>query len=564
MNWTIVYNGTEKLVGDWKLVRITRKLVSQGLDILSFKADGALADSAPLFPYLSQITLWRDRLQAGDGSFSGGVVWFQGLVIQTPRAGTPHAENLLYKVAGPWWYVENLAFHNSYQNIFLGYSVSGDPSSMPLFGTGSTTHLFLNQGVSGSALTVITIGQQITDALSWALTPFTNVSATPPFQVGAVTPDLIVPINEVRDITCAEVIHKMLRWAVNAVTFFDYTTGTQPTFKCLRRPDMAVVNIDVSQGSLVKVLNVTARYDLQAPSVQIFYEQRTSVNGTSFLSVIKDFYPNPLPSGPVNRYHSLEFTVDIQGLQSSTNTTTAKITCDPISPEDPDWWVSKHPQYTIWDKVNPADDDNFVTDFTIPGSPSSTRWPNPSTNPDGTPVIDLGLQNELRTGNLTDWMGFQTQRITLSIMATVSYRNGEVKQVKLTYQCLSTNATSGTYTHDVSTVTAYAESAPTGLAQFLYEAVSVLQFEGSVTLLEPEVSGSLLIGQLFNLTGSANAEWSTMNAMVQSVTENIDEGETVVEFGPAQHLSAGELVDLLRCNRSRNVVNSYSMRINGT
>ena len=44
-----------------------------------------------------------------------------------------------------------------------------------------------------------------------------------------------------------------------------------------------------------------------------------------------------------------------------------------------------------------------------------------------------------------------------------------------------------------------------------------------------------------------------MNAMVQSVTENLDTGQTKVEFGPPKHLGAGELVDLLRVNRSRTI-----------
>jgi len=130
MNWTITSNGTEKLLADWGLARVTRKLVSQGMDELTFHADGALADGAPLFPNKSTLQLARNRAQASDGTFSGGATWFQGLVIQVPRAGAPDAESMAYRVAGPWWYLDNLTFQQAYQNIFLGYAVAGDPTTV--------------------------------------------------------------------------------------------------------------------------------------------------------------------------------------------------------------------------------------------------------------------------------------------------------------------------------------------------------------------------------------------------------------------------------------------------
>lgn len=247
MNWTISYNGIEKLIADWGLTRVARKLVSQGTDLLSFRAEGTLADSAPLFTTFDKtLTLWRDRTLASDGSFSGGSPWFSGLVIQVPRIGAPDAESMAYKIAGPWWYLDNLTFQQAYQNIFLGYAVAGDPSTPAVYGAANSSHLFLNQGTAPNALTKINTGQQIIEALNWALRPFILGSVPPPFQIGAVTPVVDVPIDEVRDITCAEVIHKMLRWSPDAVTWFDYTT-TPPTFNCKRRADMTTVNLDISQ-----------------------------------------------------------------------------------------------------------------------------------------------------------------------------------------------------------------------------------------------------------------------------------------------------------------------------
>ena len=162
-----------------------------------------------------------------------------------------------------------------------------------------------------------------------------------------------------------------------------------------------------------------------------------------------------------------------------------------------------------------------------------------------------GFPNELTEGQIADWMGFSAQRITISAKANITHRNGNViKDHPITYQCIATNAVTGSYSKQ--TVSALAEPVPAGLATFLYDAVSVLQYEGELTLQEEDVSASLSVGNLFNLTGGNLTEWATMSAMVQSITENLDTGETTVEFGPPKHLSAGELVDLLRINRARN------------
>jgi hypothetical protein len=244
MNWTIATNGVEKTLADWGLARLVRKLVSQGVDELTFQAPGAAADAAPLFAHGTTLILWRDRSVDSAGNFSGGATWFQGLVIQVPRSGAPNEESMTYRVAGPWWYLDNLTFQQAYQNIFLGFAVANDPTTA-IYGPANSSHVFLNQGAVANALLKITTGQQIIEALNWALLPFVQVGVTPPFQIGTVTPTVDVPIDEVRDITCAEVIHKMLRWSPDAVTWFDYTT-TPPTFNCKRRADMATVNVDIS------------------------------------------------------------------------------------------------------------------------------------------------------------------------------------------------------------------------------------------------------------------------------------------------------------------------------
>ena len=539
--WTIANAGTEKTLADWGLSNPVRTLVSQGQDELTLKASSASVDSTPAFAYQSTITLYRNRTITNTGgvlTYSGGTIWFVGLVLQTPRIGAAGDEGISYKAAGPWWYLDNIVFQQVYKNVFLGL-VSGSPT----YGNENSSHLFLNQGFTTSApfWGKITSGDQITAALNWALAPF---SSGAPFQIGTIGPALDIPIDEVRDITCAEVIRKMLRWSPDAVTWFDYTTSP-PTFNCVQKASLSAVNLALTDG-ILENLALNPRYDIQRSGVQIFYEQNTTVNGQSVLNLGLDQYPATLPSSAIAQFSLLQFTIDLQGLNASV--TSATLAVDAINATSSGWWTTRHPQYKSGDTV----DD--ISSITVDGA-SLVR-----ATSDGS--SDLGYTNELTTGQIAPWMSFGAQRITLKIAATITLSNGTVhNNVPLSYQCMSTNATSGTFYNE--TIATYPEPVPSGLAQNIYNAISVLQYDGTFTLLEAECSGSVGIGNTVNVTGSSITAWSTMAAQVQKIVENLETGRTTVEIGPAKHLGAGELLDLLRVSRNRRIQSSYLMRPNG-
>ena len=208
MNWTITYNGTEKTLADWGLTQVSRTLASQDVDELSFTADGQ-ADGSPIFPIKSTLILRRNRIRDSGGVWSGGTIWFAGIVIQIPRRGEPTAESNVYRVAGPWWYLKSRVFEKVF-NVFNGYATPGDTSTAT-FVQKTFSHSFLllvppnidhsipvppgpvNPDISPGKEST---GQQIVEALNWALKPFVDAGTPPPFQVGTVTPDLDVPIQE--------------------------------------------------------------------------------------------------------------------------------------------------------------------------------------------------------------------------------------------------------------------------------------------------------------------------------------------------------------------------------
>jgi hypothetical protein len=207
--------------------------------------------------------------------------------------------------------------------------------------------------------------------------------------------------------------------------------------------------------------------------------------------------------------------VDLQGANVSQSE--AKIAVDAVNALAPDvnvqlaWWLGKHPQYTPFNPAQagtPPDPNNAITSIEIVAG-SATR----AATAGG---ADAGFTNELTTGQIATWMNFGAQRMTFTCKARIVYRNGSIKDNHpLTYQCVCTNGTTGTYNNTVTN--SFAEPIPSGLARFMYDALNLLQFEGRVTLQEEDVSGSVLIGNTLNLINGNLSEWATMNSLIQEV-----------------------------------------------
>ncbi len=60
------------------------------------------------------------------------------------------------------------------------------------------------------------------------------------------------------------------------------------------------------------------------------------------------------------------------------------------------------------------------------------------------------------------------------------------------------------------------------------------------------------VANVLNLTGG-RTDWTTMNAIIQSVRRKWGNGKTEITIGPARHLSAADLTQLFLINRLRRV-----------
>jgi len=89
-----------------------------------------------------------------------------------------------------------------------------------------------------------------------------------------------------------------------------------------------------------------------------------------------------------------------------------------------------------------------------------------------------------------------------------------------------------------------------GLAQYLYESLATLHYDGSIELEEDECSGVVSLGNSLNLLGS-RTEYATMAALIQQVSFGIDSGMTSISFGPPRHLNISDILTLLQRFRTR-------------
>jgi len=106
------------------------------------------------------------------------------------------------------------------------------------------------------------------------------------------------------------------------------------------------------------------------------------------------------------------------------------------------------------------------------------------------------------------------------------------------------------------------EQPPAGMAEYLYNALAQLHQEGDFPIKEQECGGAIQVGNALNL-GGGRAEWETMQAQVQKVTEEIESGVTTATVGPAKHLSPADLLELLRSWRTVHMTKQLEARQTG-
>ena len=488
--WAI--NGTPTT--SLNVTEITLARCSQAPDELTIKLAQPF-DLNALYPHGSAITLSQD-----------GMVYFTGRCETDPRKADGKSECITVRALGPWWYLEN----RIYQQQWLFQPDPNSPATVAV----PTTNVILGLKQDG---TFATTGYAMTDALQFCI----NSGAG--FQLGSIMPGINFPCDKGTDLTCAEVLHRCLRWTPDAVVWFNYAVSP-PAINIQRRGALESVSLPAVQQN-VKSVECEPMYSLLKDGVLLHY-----IVGDAVFPSAND------QAGNVASFNVLEMTLKLA--PSSQSIIYNKVEVIALSSfadgaNDQVFWNSVFPFLAAADNVK-------ITGGT---------WGNPSTCP-----------SMLKPGyTLTDWMlnsqGIFSQVSTVTANVTYSL-GGQAYSQQLSYNYTATNATNKTYTWGNGG--SPAELPPSGLASAIWSACNLLHFQGRLMLVDAECGvGGALMGKTLNLTGG-NAAWVNMVALIVGVTEDLFKGYTTVQFGPPPCLGAGDMLALARMNRIRVTADTVS------
>lgn len=503
--WTLTIAGLTQTLAAWHAEEVTLARKNLSADLLTFTVPRAGFDDDPLCDYGGTIIL-----TAPDGS-----IWFIGERQLTPGDASGSSESQSYSFLGPWRWLE--------QNTF----------QQPWRGTYTTHVLFLGS-----------VGSNIKSVLDYSIAQGANLQyVQAELDVLAAVP----PSNEVTDKFCASCILDNLQFAPDVVTWFDYAT-TPPTLHLQPRGSLPAASLRLSSYSadetlpVCEAINVTSRPDLQIPSAKIVYETTETVDGVQYILGSVDVYP---PAATGLEDGAFNAVVTLQG-RNVTNVF-GEIKCLAIDHSSLEWWKLH---------VRKLADTARVQTY---GGPSDIH----AYDVDGTELDLTTLYGrELIEGQIADWMELDDgtpvawQKVRLAARFAYNELDGSGNLLKaeqdgeFAIDLVTTNAPDGVSNYSAVASIEEGDSPITGLASYLYNALSPLQYEARLMLIQEECDATVDLGTTVNLLGS-RAEFASMAALVQEVTYLIDSGTTHITCGPPKHLSLSDVLALLTRFRVR-------------
>lgn len=507
MPWTLTLNGTDQPLDQWPAQNVRLQRQNLQADLLTFQSVRRRFDDDELCAFGDTAILTDED----------GRVWFRGTRQLVDREAGTSSESQSYQFLGPW--------------RFLSENIYQQP-----WGVGAvlTSHLIING----------TIGQIIKAVLDRAILQGAL------FQYLQADLDALAAIpvpNEITGQFMENVILSALQFAPDVQSRCDYSTEP-PTLRFQKRSALTATSVRLAdyEGDstlpAVHVQSLRSRPDLQLPSVKINYETIVTTDGVQTIIPGVEIYP---PGATGLEDGAFTDTVVLQG--RTTNNIFGEIECQTVNPTNLEW-LKQHihtlrdPRVTILTgptEIERVDEDGVAI-----------------------PLADQ-LPRELIFGTIAPWMRHDNDdpvlyqreffRLKLSYQTIDDETAGAASQTKLevkddaqfTFEIITTDAPDGLTSYSAISDIEFGDPPISGLAQYLYDSLNPLQYDGAMILVEDECTGALDLGQVINLFGSRNTDYETMRALVQQVTFNLDTGTTEIILGPPRHLTLGDLLALL-------------------
>lgn len=444
-------------------------------------------------------------LQSGDTvtvEYKGSGSWvcvFSGEVDSiTDRHGRGDERVQDVVCAGPWSKMNRLVFRQQWT-----LAGAGSGGTDVVF---SSSRVILNQSPVGAAQTM---AAQITEILTYA-------ASKCGFAVGNVAAlEQLLPLDEARDITCADALRRELRFFPKRIVRFDYSGST---------PSIEVVEPSTDPASYVASIPMTSReYQYTAHPVSCVDvavdAQDIIVGGTS--STYHQVYPEGADTTALDCLH---VTIPLaRGSSSTTNESFESVTEEITSAliGSTAWWKAKHPRLA-----------NVAA--------SAITISNASRSPANYPRIAKSTKGEIEAAGLH----CEVSRVTCN--CKIATAEDEEEDIILTMDFLTTDATTRTYTWQTGSSSTAGETLPDRLAESLYN-----QRSGSLVSERMTVR----LGAAFPKLGDA-----ADGLYLQSFEVYLDDLTAHLSFGQPEHLSPEDMRSLLNGFRQRGYATTAKLR----
>lgn len=443
--------------------------------------------------------------------YADGIRKFRGRIarLDTTLGGDDDSVSMAAK--GPWFDLESIVYQQTWK------AARQNSSGAVLLEDCVRSKIVLGQDSQSNKIDAAT---QLYDIFNYA------ISKGAEFSIGNIVAAADIPLDEAKDLSCAEAVSRILKWMPDTGVYFDYSAPGFPELSVLPRGNLATQMVDISSGN-VKSVKVGPRPDLQVSSVSIKYESEHSDGDNSWLTVTEDNYP---PNSEYGGKNAVVMSVELAGYKGSCQI--YEIECQSIQLNSPQWWRNRIPA------LSEAEDLEVLSSEREEGS--------------------LKLPRFLASGTIHPSMNFSAARERVDAVVKYTDADGSVVKKNIGVRFVTTNASTGTYA--VRSASQYAEPVPSGLAKAIYDASSAPQYEGAVEIFGGDAAD--FAAAKICLSGG-NSEWLSMNSPVYSASENLSDNTLTVKFGPPTHLYPDRIAEMFRIGRPRVVPYSSNAKSGG-
>lgn len=613
--WGFSYDTTDEL-GNQKADVFTATIVGANIGV---------EGDTPTFPFEAGIIVRTNRGSStgATNSFSGGTITFSGKRVGNPAKATGQYEGVTYKFQGPWYDLTNTHF----QQLFYGAnsetyllpelvlnSSTAVTSGQILISVGDQIQAILQWLLDQYAAQGFPMPYQyVGRALDAGAINLNSTGGVYDYLVDESTTTieyslfgLFLPSYIAKPMTCADAIIKCLQLSPRITISFDYTTSP-PTFFAALVDNMVTASLPLFDGVSHTSVNILARSDLLVRCVNLIYRITNQINHSPVVDYARDKWgPNGSNSelDPQTGLRVINELIDLQGVNNTT--TTAHLDVEPVLATADSGGTTQALKRTWWQEprggnVSKLADSRvrFQTGFspvTVVVIPDATIT-DASTGSVLTTadLIAYGLcdasgnlvLNRVVRGSVHAWMirtdGQPVVCKKIHIAVQMQYAEYDAQSTSgdpdtdTTGNAISkgnttqhhvdievTNGVTQAYTTLASTTPGEAYIIGNGgIAQYLYNHLDKLQYEGDYAKVEVTFGTGVTLRNAINFSGGAVA-WTTINAQPQSIRRHYGKHTTEVQIGVAKHLNSGQLSAILNMWRYRRTWYNPLMRTQNT